>query len=179
MLSSNVLLFSCIVAALVAAGLMVQGIRALLRVSAANALAVLPAQSHQTVSLAEAGPVVLAVSGSQFRTGFGGATFALKDAATGREVASETVVVRTKRSSLNGTVTLSVRRFTVPHAGDFVLEARGLSPGIEDSGARFILQRSHQVALAIHILRVVGSAVLLLAAIVVAVLSATGKIGHQ
>ena len=123
--------------------------------------------------------VVLAVSGSQFRTGFGGATFALKDAATGREVASETVVVRTKRSSLNGTVTLSVRRFTVPHAGDFVLEARGLSPGIEDSGARFVLQRSHEVALAIHILRVVGSAVLLLAAIVVAVLSATGKIGHQ
>lgn len=175
MLSSNVLLVGCIVAALVAAGLLVSGIRALLRVSSANDLAVLPARAAQTVSL-EPGLVVLALRGAQFRTGFGGATFALKDAATGREIAGETVLVRSKRTSLTGTVTLAVRRFAVPHAGEFVLEARGLSPDLENSAARLVLVRPHGFPLAVRILWVVGAAGLLLASIVLAVIMISGRL---
>lgn len=161
-----------------AVGLLVLGVRALLRLNAASELAVLPAKLVQTVSCAESGPVVLALRGVQFQTGFGGATFTMKSAATGREVASETVLIRSKRSSLAGTVSLAVRRFAIPHAGEFMLEARGLSPDLENSAARLVLVRPHGFLLAVRILWVVGAAGLLLASIVLGVIVSSGRLGQ-
>lgn len=168
----------CVVAALVAGGLLIGGVRALLRLSAAHELSVLPAKPIQTVSFAEPGTVVLALRGKQFQRGFGATTFTLRSVATGQEVASEAVIVRGQRSSLAGVVTLTVRRFAVPQSGDYLLEAKGLSPDLEDSAAGFVFQRPHGMSLVVHIVWVVGSAALLLTSIVVGALLISGRLGR-
>jgi hypothetical protein len=91
---NRILIGICVAAALVAMLLIYGAIRSLIRLITAGEIAVLPVKAQQTVTLAEAGDIELAIRGQQFRTGFGGVGFDLQDARTGGPVSGTPVIMR-------------------------------------------------------------------------------------
>ena len=157
--------------------LLYYGIRALMRTLAVRELAALPLVEQQTVTLPAPGEIVLALRGKMFSTAFRGVAFDLRDARTGTGVPGSPVLVRSSRTNLAGVTTLSVRRFTIPSAGTFVLIVSGLKPEIDYKEARLVLHRARGAAIVLHILWIVGASALLVSTLVIGALSAAGVIG--
>ena len=163
-----------LLAGAVSGWLLLLAVRALMRQLSAREIAVLPVVASQVVRLDAGGAVVLALRGRQFRTGFGQASFDLRDAQRGESVPARPLIVRSRSSGLDGQVTLSVRRFELAAAGSSELTAAGLPAGTDFRDARLVLLRADGPALARRIAAVVASAIGLVGALVAAVLLGSG-----
>lgn len=165
-----------LLAGAVSVWLLLLAVRALMRQLSAREIAVLPVVASQVVRLDAGGAVVLALRGRQFRTGFGQASFELREAARGEAVPAQTLLMRSRSSGLDGQVTLSVRRFEPQAAGSYELTVAGLPAAADFREARLVLLRDNGAALVLRIGAVVACAVVLLGALVFAVLLAAGAL---
>ena len=176
MTTKTMTLMLALLAAALAAWLLLAAVRGLLKHPAGREVAVLPVVASQQVRLDNAEPVVLALRGRQFRTGFGQASFGLRDMGRGEAVAARTLVVRSRSSGFDGQVTLSVRRFEPMGAGLFELTVDSLPRDADFGNARLVLLRDNGTALVLRIVAVVAGAIGLVGALVLAALLATGTL---
>lgn len=165
---------ACVFGVVAGVVLLYAGVRSLLRTTAARELAALPVAAEQTVAIAKPGEIVLALRDRLFSQRFRGVSFALRDARTHVPVPGTPIVVRSGRTTLAGRVTLAVHRFAIPHPGAFVLSASGLAPGTDYTEARLVLERPQGAAIVLHVLWLVGAALLAVLALVFGLLSAGG-----
>lgn len=172
MMTQTPMIAFALLAAGVAGWLLLGAVRGLLSQVSGREIAVLPVLAAQSVRLDTSAPVVLALRGRQFRTGFGQASFDLRDAQRGESVPARPLIVRSRSSGLDGQVTLSVRRFEPAAAGSYELTAAGLPAGTDFRDARLVLLRADGPALARRIAAVV--AIGLVGALVAAVLLGSG-----
>ena len=146
-----VLLWVCIVSAV--------------RLGQQNHIVSLPLRAEQVFDFLEAGRVVLWLEGPQLTTRFAGVAFELTTE-DGFPVEGQGVWLR-QRSARASRVRIADQTFTVPHAGRYILRARGRELPAPDAGAhRLVFMRPHLSQTVGCVLGIVLGAVLVIGGVV-------------
>jgi hypothetical protein len=136
----------------IAAVLLAFTIRSLLRTLSGAAVAAVPAQESQRLSLPEPGHYDLYIEGRQGTTDFAGLDYALADSA-GRSVPRSGVVFRATVKGLSR-ARLMVRSFQIREPGEFTLRVTGLRPGASQDN-RILISRPVRSSMVLHIVGLV------------------------
>jgi len=149
----------------------ITGLIGLLRESV---VARLPAVAQQRVSFEQPGTFNLYVEHPRFKTALSHADFSLRDAASGQDVQSWPIVLRTTSSGF-ATVRISVRGFAVERPGRYELAITGISPDSELSSDALIFMRPYGVPMVVLILGIILGAFCFIGGLVFTALQLAGK----
>lgn len=149
-----------------------RGIRSLIEAfKNSDVLADLPLRSSAAIDIPAAGECVLSLRGRFGSRDFAGASYRLMGAG-GIEVPSSLIVMRAMRTSFDGSVTLSVRRFRVGAPGRYELQVAGIEGRAPGRETRLLLGKTAGTRLLMPVLQVVVSGVLVLACLVMTLMLA-------
>jgi hypothetical protein len=135
----------------------------------------MPVAAESEVTFNAPGTYVLHVEQPRFSMAMLGATFVLRDAATGVEVRSSPVILRTTSSGFS-TASVSVRNFEIERAGAFRFLVNGVDPAGDVSHVRLIFTRPYAAELLVLIFGTVLAGACLIGGLVFAALLYTGKL---
>jgi hypothetical protein len=144
-----------ICATLLGAALLFFSITRIVALLRESEVARLPVAREAEVTFNQAGTYVLHIEHPRLSMALLHAEFALHDARNGSDVRSSPVIFRTTTSGFS-TVSVSVRRFEVGHAGAYRLLVTGIAPASDLSSVELIFTRPYTAAL---ILLIIGTLV--------------------
>ncbi len=104
---------------------MLVAVMQILRVSDQSVVVRLPLAAEHTIRFDSPAAYVLQLEGPHFTTVFAGLQYSMIENATGREVTTFPIILRSTRSGFSQ-VRMSIRRFFVENAGDHTLRVTGL-----------------------------------------------------
>lgn len=134
-----------------------------------------PAGSESTVMFGAPGTYVLHVDQPRLSMAMVGAKFALREEASGADVPSSPVILRTTNAGF-ATASASVRSFDVERAGAYRLLVTNVDPAGDLSRVQLIFARPYAVALFLLIFATVFGGACLIAGVVFTALQISGKL---
>jgi hypothetical protein len=155
------------------AALLGRSILSIIRTVGTAELARLPLAEKQTVTLNQAGPVVLCVEGPRMATRFSGLSYELA-AENGAFVRLRTTWFHATTSGFS-TVRREERRLDIPGPGNYTLRVSGLGTAEEgDANLHLVFVKPHSIVIVLYILGIILSAGLTVGSLVLFILRLAG-----
>lgn len=134
-----------------------------------------PAAAETTVAFSAPGTYVLHVDQPRLSMAMLGAKFALRDEASGTDVRSSPMILRTTNAGFS-TASVSVRSFDIERAGQYRLAVTNVDAGSDLSRIRLVFTRPYAAALFLLIFATVFGGACLIGGLVFTALQLSGKL---
>ena len=145
----------------------------LVRVVRAAVIIRLPLADEHTLTINQAGPLVLCIEGPLFSTRFGGFGYEMVSEG-GEPVVCRRTLFRATTSGFT-TARMEVRRFRVDRPGDYTLRVSGIgAPQPRDGEHHLVFVKPHLPAVLAHILGIIAAAWMLVGGLVMFILKLAG-----
>ncbi len=169
-MNKNAILSACAVGLMIGVAGLINLIGRVRKLIKESIECVLPVVPNQKFEFSSPGEKCLHLQGPRFTTAFFGVKFAIKDIATGEEIALRPIIFRMVTSGISR-ARIFTHRCMVTHAGRYELVISGIREGADYADCNIIFTRPYRATAILLILGLVFTGMLTIASVVFGIMA--------